>query len=164
VKNFLTVTVLALRVPMILMGDEARRTQVGNNNAYCQDNEISWFDWTLIEQHPDVHRFVTQLNARRLLRVAKCQRRLGRHGPGTPIRTAPAGTIGSSRDCHGASLSQDAKVGDAFAARRWSGGLQSEGGGRLRDAGRAPALGWSEGAGRGQTAALAHRERKPWIC
>ena len=47
VKNFLTVTLLSLGVPMILMGDEVRRTQRGNNNAYCQDNETSWFDWTL---------------------------------------------------------------------------------------------------------------------
>ena len=39
-KNFLTVTMLSLGVPMILMGDEVRRTQRGNNNAYCQDNEI----------------------------------------------------------------------------------------------------------------------------
>ena len=46
---------------MILMGDEVRRTQRGNNNAYCQDNEISWFDWTLVEKHADVHRFVTLL-------------------------------------------------------------------------------------------------------
>jgi glycogen operon protein len=53
---------------MILMGDEVRRTQLGNNNAYCQDNQISWFDWTLLSKHADVHRFVTQLNARRLLR------------------------------------------------------------------------------------------------
>ena len=47
VKNFLTVTLLALGVPMVLMGDEVRRTQRGNNNAYSQDNEISWFDWEL---------------------------------------------------------------------------------------------------------------------
>jgi isoamylase len=45
VKNFFTVNLLSLGVPMILMGDEVRRTQHGNNNAYCQDNEISWFDW-----------------------------------------------------------------------------------------------------------------------
>jgi glycogen operon protein len=68
VKNFLTVAILAFGVPMILMGDEVRRTQAGNNNAYCQDNEISWFDWTLLAKHADVHRFVTLLNARRLLR------------------------------------------------------------------------------------------------
>ncbi len=47
VKNFLTVTMLSVGMPMMLMGDEVRRTQRGNNNAYCQDNETSWFDWTL---------------------------------------------------------------------------------------------------------------------
>ncbi len=45
VKNFLALTLLALGTPMLQMGDEVRRTQRGNNNAYCQDNEISWFDW-----------------------------------------------------------------------------------------------------------------------
>lgn len=67
VKNFLAVTMLSLGLPMILMGDEVRRTQHGNNNAYCQDDETSWFDWTLVTKHADVHRFVTLLNARRLL-------------------------------------------------------------------------------------------------
>ena len=50
VKNFLTITLMSLGTPMILMGDEVRRTQLGNNNAYCHDNELSWFDWTLLEQ------------------------------------------------------------------------------------------------------------------
>src|SRR5207253_5954519 len=59
VKNFLAVTMFSAGMPMFLMGDEARRTQYGNNNAYCQDNEISWFDWTLLANHTDVHRFVT---------------------------------------------------------------------------------------------------------
>jgi isoamylase len=67
VKNFLTVTMLSLGLPMILMGDEVRRTQRGNNNAYCQDDETSWFDWTLVEKHADVHRFISLLSARRLL-------------------------------------------------------------------------------------------------
>src|SRR4030095_6813344 len=57
IKNFLTLTMFSLGVPMILMGDEVRRTQRGNNNAYCQDNELSWFDWTLVEKHADLHRF-----------------------------------------------------------------------------------------------------------
>ncbi len=74
VKNFLTVTTLALGVPMITMGDEVRRSQGGNNNAYCQDNDTSWFDWTLLEKHADVHRFVTLLNARRLLRDVEHER------------------------------------------------------------------------------------------
>jgi len=51
-----------------LMGDEVRRTQKGNNNAYCQDNEISWFDWSLLNRHADLHRFLRLLIGRRLLR------------------------------------------------------------------------------------------------
>jgi isoamylase len=68
VKNFLTVTMLALGLPMILMGDEVRRSQQGNNNAYCQDNEISWLDWTLVAKHADLHRYVKSLGGHRLMR------------------------------------------------------------------------------------------------
>ena len=68
VKNFLTVTMMSLGVPMIVMGDEVRRTQGGNNNAYCHDKEWNWFDWTLVEKHADVHRFIRLLLARRTLR------------------------------------------------------------------------------------------------
>ena len=60
-KNLLAVLMLAAGTPMLLMGDEARRSQGGNNNAYCQDNDISWFDWTLLERHADVHRFIKAL-------------------------------------------------------------------------------------------------------
>jgi glycogen operon protein len=66
VKNFLAITLLALGTPMLLMGDEVRRTQRGNNNAYCQDNEISWFDWALLARHRDLHRFVRTLIGQRL--------------------------------------------------------------------------------------------------
>ncbi|MDX2152132.1 MAG: glycogen debranching protein GlgX [Bryobacteraceae bacterium] len=68
VKNYLTVSMLSVGVPMFLMGDEVRRTQQGNNNAYCQDNETSWFDWTLLSKHADVHRFVKLLLERRVMR------------------------------------------------------------------------------------------------
>jgi glycogen operon protein len=68
VKNFLTLTLLSLGMPMILMGDEVRRTQRGNNNAYCHDDETNWFDWTLLQTHADVHRFTRLLAARRVLR------------------------------------------------------------------------------------------------
>jgi isoamylase len=61
VKNMMAVTLLALGTPMILMGDEVRRTQWGNNNAYCQDNEISWFDWRKFGSHPDIFRFTKEL-------------------------------------------------------------------------------------------------------
>src|SRR5262249_9250567 len=75
VKNLLTVTMLSVGMPMIVMGDEVRRTQRGNNNAYCQDNEISWFDWTLLSRHADVRRFVRLLTARRLMRDIEHERR-----------------------------------------------------------------------------------------
>ena len=68
VKNFLAVTMLSLGMPMILMGDEVRRTQHGNNNAYCQDNETSWFDWSLLAKHGDIQRFVELISAQRLMR------------------------------------------------------------------------------------------------
>ncbi len=69
IKNFLTLNLLALGTPMLLMGDEAMRTQLGNNNAYCQDNELSWFDWSLSERHKGLHRFVKELIAYRLRRL-----------------------------------------------------------------------------------------------
>ena len=75
VKNFLTATMLSLGLPMISMGDEVRRTQHGNNNAYCQDNETSWFDWALVAKHADVHRFVTLLGTRRLLQDLEPEQR-----------------------------------------------------------------------------------------
>ena len=75
VKNLLTVTMLSLGIPMILMGDEVRRTQQGNNNAYCHDDETNWFDWTLLDTHKDVHRFVSLLSARRLFRDVEAERR-----------------------------------------------------------------------------------------
>jgi glycogen operon protein len=68
IKNFLAATLLSIGMPMILMGDEVRRTQGGNNNHYCHDDESAWFDWTLLDRHADVHRFVSLLNERRLLR------------------------------------------------------------------------------------------------
>jgi isoamylase len=73
-KNFFTVTMLSVGMPMMLMGDEVRRTQGGNNNAYCQDNEASWFDWTLVATQADMLRFVTLLNARRVLRDVEHER------------------------------------------------------------------------------------------
>ena len=60
-RNFLATLLLAVGTPMLSMGDEVRRTQRGNNNPYCQDNEISWFDWSLLEKHRDLHRFVRSL-------------------------------------------------------------------------------------------------------
>ena len=63
VKNFATILLLADGVPMLLAGDEFGRTQQGNNNAYCQDNEISWIDWSLRRQNAGLHRFFKLLIA-----------------------------------------------------------------------------------------------------
>lgn len=57
IKNFAAILLLSRGIPMILSGDEVGKTQKGNNNAYCQDNEISWFDWDLVEKNADLHRF-----------------------------------------------------------------------------------------------------------
>ncbi|MEJ2109321.1 MAG: glycogen debranching protein GlgX [Acidobacteriota bacterium] len=61
IKNMLATLLLSQGVPMLVMGDECRRTQQGNNNAYCQDNELSWFDWTLIQKHHEIWRFCREL-------------------------------------------------------------------------------------------------------
>jgi glycogen operon protein len=61
IKNFITILLVSRGVPMILAGDEMRRTQLGNNNAYCQDNEISWVDWDLTRKNKSLLRFFKQL-------------------------------------------------------------------------------------------------------
>ncbi len=61
IKNFLTLTFFSQGTPMLLMGDEVRRTQNGNNNAYCQDNEVSWFDWELVNKNERLLEFVKGL-------------------------------------------------------------------------------------------------------
>jgi len=74
IKNFLTLTLLATGTPMLLMGDEVRRTQDGNNNAFCQNNEISWFDWDLVAKHADIHRFVKEFTALLMNRALPVER------------------------------------------------------------------------------------------
>ena len=65
VKNLLLTLILAQGTPMLLAGDEIRRTQGGNNNAYCQDNEISWFNWQNTQMHADIYDFVQKAIALR---------------------------------------------------------------------------------------------------
>lgn len=60
-KNMLLTLMLSLGTPMLTAGDEVLRTQRGNNNPYCQDNEISWFDWSLTQAHADILAFVKKL-------------------------------------------------------------------------------------------------------
>lgn len=61
IKNFASILLTSRGVPMILSGDEIRRTQYGNNNTYCQDNDMSWFDWSLVDKNSDILRFFRQM-------------------------------------------------------------------------------------------------------
>jgi glycogen operon protein len=65
IRNFLLTLFISRGVPMLLGGDELRRTQGGNNNAYCQDNATSWYDWTCLERHADIHQFTRHVIALR---------------------------------------------------------------------------------------------------
>ena len=65
IKNFLLTLFISRGVPMLLGGDEFRRTQGGNNNAYCQDNETSWHDWRCLERHREIFRFTRGMIALR---------------------------------------------------------------------------------------------------
>ena len=78
-RNFLATLILSQGTPMLLGGDEFGRTQHGNNNAWCQDNEISWFDWSLLEENADLHEFVKKL----IVAAARA--------PGVPPPPVPAG-------------------------------------------------------------------------
>lgn len=62
-KNFMTILLIAQGTPMLSMGDEVMRTQLGNNNAYCQDNEISWFNWDDTERNQEMLHFTKELIA-----------------------------------------------------------------------------------------------------
>ena len=118
VRNFATILLLSQGVPMLLAGDEARRTQQGNNNAYCQDNPLSWLDWTLVERNADLVRFFRELIAFRLRQpelrqagfftgsigprglpdIAWHGRRLGEPGFGDPGSAVIAFTIAAAEE------------------------------------------------------------------
>jgi len=72
-RNFLTTLLLSQGVPMLVAGDEAGRTQQGNNNAYCQDNEISWLHWDRMDR--DLLLFTQKLIALRMAHPAFCRRK-----------------------------------------------------------------------------------------
>lgn len=64
-KNFILTLLISQGTPMLLGGDEFRRNQNGNNNAYCQDNEISWFDWSILDSYKSIHTFTKHAIAMR---------------------------------------------------------------------------------------------------
>lgn len=87
-RNFLTLLFLSQGVPMLCGGDEIGRTQLGNNNGYCQDNEISWFDWNLDRARSDLLAFVRHLIAFRKRHPVLRRRRFfqGRHIRGSEVK------------------------------------------------------------------------------
>jgi glycogen operon protein len=103
-KNLMATLLLAQGVPMLLGGDEFGRTQGGNNNAYCQDNEISWFDWTRKDTEDGFYRFCRELIAFRLRHAVFGRRTFyrgtGPHGDQPPdvLWFDPAGGV---PDWHG---------------------------------------------------------------
>jgi isoamylase len=82
-RNLMATMLLSQGVPMIVNGDEFGRTQHGNNNAYCQDNEVSWVDWSLLESHSELVEFTSALSA---FRKAHPVFRRKRFFAGRPIR------------------------------------------------------------------------------
>lgn len=87
IRNVFVLTMLSFGLPMVLMGDEVRRSQDGNNNAYCQDNPLGWFDWTLIERNAGLLRFASLLIGQRSRRSSQAEDQrldlsglLSRHG------------------------------------------------------------------------------------
>jgi glycogen operon protein len=81
-KNFIATLLLSQGVPMILAGDEFRRTQQGNNNPYCQDNEICWVNWELVDQHADMLRFTRLMIAFRQQHHSLRREHFFGYGPG----------------------------------------------------------------------------------
>lgn len=74
IKNFAAMLLLSQGIPMILGGDEFRRTQKGNNNTYCQSNELNWFDWNLVYKHGEIFRFFKSMIAFRKRYGSLCRR------------------------------------------------------------------------------------------
>src|SRR6201993_4715004 len=104
-RNFLTTLFLSQGVPMLSGGDECGRSQNGNNNAYCQDNEISWFNWTRDEKQNQFLEFTRKLIQFRkdhsVFRRPKFLK--GRRIPGSEIRDVmwfnPGGSLMSEEEC-----------------------------------------------------------------
>ncbi len=90
-RNFLTTLFLSQGIPMLLGGDEFSRTQGGNNNAYCQDNEISWYDWDAARQHDTLLEFTRKLSR---LRHEHPVFRRRRYFQGRPLRGSDVADIG----------------------------------------------------------------------
>ena len=89
-RNFLATLMLSQGVPMLSGGDEVARTQQGNNNAYCQDNEISWFNWDRGEEQERLLRFTSRIIQMRLAHPNLHRRKFFQD---REIRTSPGGKV-----------------------------------------------------------------------
>jgi isoamylase len=96
VRNFLTTLFCSQGIPMMAAGDEMGRTQQGNNNAYCQDNEVSWVDWQLADKNADLLDFARGLSELRRRHPVFRRRRF--FTGQSPAAAAPAGTGGGMQD------------------------------------------------------------------
>ena len=87
VRNFMAILFLSQGVPMMRSGDEVLHSQSGNNNVYCQDNALAWFDWQLVDTHRDMLRFVRELIALRKRHPSLRRQRFltGRPAPGASL-------------------------------------------------------------------------------
>jgi glycogen operon protein len=104
IKNMMATLLLSHGVPMLLAGDECRRSQGGNNNAYCQDNEISWFDWHLIHRNRELVRFCRNLIRFRREQPTLRRRRFPRgdgNGTGNPPEVGWYAACGGPVDWNG---------------------------------------------------------------
>jgi isoamylase len=102
IKNFLLTLYVSRGVPMLLGGDEFRRTQRGNNNAWCQDNETSWYDWRLLERYPEIHDFVRRVAALRCAHPVLARERF--YTADEISWFAPTGTVPAWNDPHARAL------------------------------------------------------------
>ena len=125
IKNMMASLLLSQGVPMLLAGDECRRTQSGNNNAYCQDNEITWFNWKLVERHESLRRFCAALVAFRRAEPTVRQREF-LHGepicpgglPDVSWFNASGGQVEWSGDSRSAGVSAGGAAAGGSAFRR----------------------------------------------
>ncbi|MCS5479328.1 glycogen debranching protein GlgX [Corynebacterium sp. YIM 101645] len=86
-RNFLTTLILSLGTPMLAHGDEMARTQFGNNNVYCQDNELAWMNWDQLKENSSLHQFTRRLlNIRRRHPVFRRRRFLAGGPLGADVR------------------------------------------------------------------------------
>jgi len=126
-RNALATLLVSHGVPMLLGGDELGRSQRGNNNAWCQDNEIAWLDWAGVETHADLLRFVRLLIRFRVAHSALRRRSFAEEGKGARIAwLGPAGAADMwSADSHALGFHVVGREGDEVLSLFNSGDVEA---------------------------------------